>query len=115
MFYEGQVNHEAYEASMSFRNEVRPTEWVGTGCMLVHRDVFLEMQKNFPHLKPSAIKPYWDYFKPGEVDGEGEDVAFCRRAKESGHQPFIDLGLRCMHLGWCAWGSHNVKNYLGGL
>lgn len=115
MFYEGQVHNEAYEASMSHREEVRQTQWVGTGCLLIHRDVFLDIQKTFPNLAPTQTKTFWDFFKPGEIEGEGEDVAFCRRAQQSGHKVFVDLGLKCMHLGLCAWAAHNVKNYLGGI
>lgn len=29
----------------------------------------------------------------------GEDVSFCLRAAAAGHQPYVDLGLRCGHLG----------------
>lgn len=31
-------------------NELRPTKWTGTGCLLVHRSVFLDVQKANPHL-----------------------------------------------------------------
>lgn len=29
---------------------VKPTRWVGTGCMLIHRTVFEDIEKRFPHL-----------------------------------------------------------------
>jgi hypothetical protein len=29
----------------------------------------------------------------------GEDVVFCIRAAAAGHQPFVDLGLLCGHMG----------------
>lgn len=29
---------------------IKPTRWVGTGCMLVHRSVFLDIEKKFPRL-----------------------------------------------------------------
>lgn len=29
---------------------LKPTRWVGTGCMLVHRSVFLDIEKKFPQL-----------------------------------------------------------------
>jgi hypothetical protein len=29
----------------------------------------------------------------------GEDVTFCRRAAQSGHQPHVDMGLWCGHIG----------------
>lgn len=35
--------------------------------------------------------------------GIGEDVQFCVRATQSGHQPFIDLGLWCGHVGNCVY------------
>ena len=31
--------------------------------------------------------------------GTGEDVIFCRRAREAGHGCFVDLGLICGHTG----------------
>lgn len=31
--------------------------------------------------------------------GCGEDVAMCLRALSSGHQPYVDMGLRCGHIG----------------
>lgn len=31
--------------------------------------------------------------------GVGEDVIFCRRAREAGHQVFVDMGLVCGHVG----------------
>lgn len=31
--------------------------------------------------------------------GVGEDVIFCRRAREAGHQIFVDMGLVCGHVG----------------
>lgn len=31
--------------------------------------------------------------------GVGEDVIFCRRARESGHQVYVDMGLVCGHVG----------------
>jgi hypothetical protein len=31
--------------------------------------------------------------------GMGEDVQFCIRAAQAGHQPHVDLGVMCGHLG----------------
>ncbi len=28
----------------------KPTRWVGTGCMMIHRSVYLDIEKKFPHL-----------------------------------------------------------------
>ncbi len=80
-------------------------DWIGTGCLLVHRQVFIDIKEKFPELAPSpqqlAIDPEspFDYFLPmkGHV---GEDIAFCYRAKQAGHQAHIDLGTPVFHVGY---------------
>jgi hypothetical protein len=121
---------------------IRPTDWVGTGCMLVHRQVFLDIESKFPHLarKPDGTGGQW--FSSSEHDlvngvervikvlddpsasesakiqevkrilslskqasdnnsklGTGEDVILCHRARQSGHQPFVDLDAVIGHCG----------------
>lgn len=120
---------------------VKPTRWVGTGCMLIHRTVFEDIEKRFPRLARKGNKTGGNWFTSTEatlVDGlarirdavqgkqmtgelaykmlegidgllavaghenplgSGEDVSFCLRAQAAGHQPYIDLGLRCGHIG----------------
>jgi hypothetical protein len=34
-------------------NELKPVRWVATGGILIHRQVFLDIQENFPHLAPT--------------------------------------------------------------
>lgn len=34
----------------------KPTRWVGTGCMLIHRSVYLDIEKKFPHLARNPDK-----------------------------------------------------------
>lgn len=106
MFREAIVDHEANEAARRIVDGIRPTSGVGTGCLLVHRDVYLAIQNKFPELAPTQDRPYWDYFLP--MSGIGEDIAFCMRAKEAGMQPHVDTGLQCFHVGYCAWGQHNT-------
>lgn len=40
--------------------------------------------------------------------GFGEDVTLCQRASVSGHQPHIDMGLICGHIGYTVFGPHNT-------
>jgi hypothetical protein len=83
----------------AYADEVIPVDWVATGCMLVHRSVFEDIQKKFPELKGKTETGAFNFFQPKD-DGSGEDVSFCRRAKDSGHQPYIDLGLPVFHVGY---------------
>lgn len=131
-------------------NLIKPTRWVGTGCMLIHREVFLAIEKRFPNLRrgPDGKGGQWftssehhamddirrvrEFLEKGPHDGSksikayemilaseakakansslgmGEDVQFCIRAAESGHQPFIDMGLICGHLGTYCYGPYNT-------
>lgn len=130
---------EATYARKGWRDQVKPTRWVGTGCMLVNRRVFEDINTRFPLLAPGAghggnwftsteaglraqVEKVSDnllanltpggahkaatdlisalaHAKADNPMGCGEDVAFCLRAAAAGHQPYIDLGLRCGHLG----------------
>lgn len=43
----------AQEAEYAHRgpyNLIKPTRWVGTGCMMIHRSVFEDIEKKFPRL-----------------------------------------------------------------
>lgn len=83
----------------AYADEVVEVDWVATGCMLVHRKVFEAIQKKHPELATPKNPLYtFDYFLPTKEGGE--DIAFCKRAKESGHQAHIDLGLPVFHLGF---------------
>lgn len=63
----------------------------GTGCLMVQRQVFETMQKEYP-------EPY-PWFQHTARNGQAisEDVEFCLRAKELGFQPFVHTGLRTLH------------------
>jgi hypothetical protein len=109
IFHEGLTSREAHLAARNEQNhEVRPTEWVGTGCMLIHRSVFEAIQSKFPDLNVGHEEFEWDYFR--KLPGYGEDASFCKRAKEAGHQAYVDFGTRCAHVGFCAFGSWNTDS-----
>lgn len=92
----------------AFSDEILPCDWVGTGCTMVKRQVFLDIQAKFPELAPTPAAPVWNYFLP-DTDGAGEDISFCRRAAKAGHQTYVDCKLHALHVGYAAYGSHNTK------
>lgn len=131
------------------RDEIKPTRWVGTGALLTHRKVFLDIEEKFPELRrTNGNAGHW--FTSSEHDllkastdcldilndkgatpesrlarvhellhqgralsmahsrlGMGEDVQFCLRATQAGHQPYVDLGCICGHLGSYCYGAQS--------
>jgi hypothetical protein len=128
---------------------IKPVKWVGTGCLLVHRSVFEDIEKRFPRLARGPNKMGGQWFTSTEVSlldqlekakeslegpltgdkaykaltileaatstakrenalGCGEDVSFCLRASAAGHQPYVDMGLVCGHLGHTVFGPKNT-------
>lgn len=87
------------DAARAYSDMVAPVEWIGTGCLLIHRRVFDDIRAKFPELKTNDPESTFDYFLPmrGHV---GEDISFCYRAKEAGHIPHIDLGTPVFHVGY---------------
>jgi hypothetical protein len=72
-------------------------DWIGFGVALVHREVFLEVQRRFPQLAPHEEFAPWRYFQP---DGdEGEDEAFCQRVRACSIPIWLDTQLVCGHIG----------------
>jgi hypothetical protein len=83
----------------AYSDRIVPVDWVATGCMLVHRKVFDAIREQFPQLAPEKAGEPFDYFHP--ISSKmGEDVSFCQRAKQAGHQPHIDLGIPVFHVGY---------------
>lgn len=124
-----------------YETGIKPTRWVGTGCILFRRDVFEDIEKKFPLLARGADSRGGQFFSSSEHNladsvartrkmlsegpitaergmrayemliaaereakshstlGMGEDVCVCVRAKQAGHQPYVDMGLLCGHLG----------------
>lgn len=51
VYCEGQQPKESEYARSAPIDVCKPTKWVGTGCMLVHRTVFEDIEKRFPRLR----------------------------------------------------------------
>jgi len=84
----------------AYEDAIVPVDWVGTGCMLIHRKVFNDIKEKFGDTLKIDVPDYdYDYFRPFD-SARGEDVSFCLRAKDAGHQPHVDLGLPVFHVGY---------------
>lgn len=132
-------------------DRIAPTNWVATGCMMVHKSVFEDIEKTFPILARNPDGKGGNWFTSSEHElreglaklekelltgsmtaergamaldrivslrrhaeknsslGMGEDVQFCIRAKQSGHQPYVDFGLVCSHIGTAHYGPRNTS------
>ena len=83
-----------------YEDKVVEVDWVATGCILIHRKVFEDIRAKFGDELKIDVPDYdFDYFRPFD-SAHGEDVSFCKRAKQAGHQPHLDLGLPVSHLGY---------------
>ena len=67
----------------------------GTGCLLIHRSVLLDMQKQ---ATPNQGKD-WAWFVEGAIDGTyfGEDILFSKRLKSMGYKIFAHTGAILPH------------------
>jgi len=84
----------------AYEDKVVEVDWVGTGCILIHRKVFEDIRAKFGDELKIDVPDYdYDYFRPFD-SAHGEDVSFCKRAKQAGHQPHLDLGLPVFHVGY---------------
>lgn len=91
---------------------------VGTGFMLIHRDVFNEIIETHPELKYSPDSDeeqmtYYDFFKVGVYDNRylSEDYHFLRLTKEQAH---IDTKVQLVHVGRSEYPLPD-KNYMEGM
>lgn len=88
-----------YPRAKAYEDAVVPVDWVGTGCLLIHRKVFSDIMVKYPELKGANPNDPFDFFHPINSN-MGEDVSFCHRAKQAGHQCHVDLGLPVYHVGY---------------
>jgi len=76
-------------------DELIEVDAVGTGCLLIHRDVLLEMQRQ---ATPNQGKD-WAWFVEGAIDGTyfGEDLLFSKRLKSMGFKIHAHTGAILPH------------------
>jgi hypothetical protein len=76
-------------------DEVIEVDAVGTGCLLIHRSVLLEMQKQ---TTPNQGKD-WAWFVEGAINGTyfGEDLLFSKRLQSIGYKIHAHTGAILPH------------------
>lgn len=83
-----------------YEDAIVEVDWVGAGCLLINRKVFQDIKEKFgDELKVNANDYEYDFFRQFNSEW-GEDTAFCKRAKEAGHNAYIDLGTPVFHIGY---------------
>lgn len=77
-------------------------QYVGFGCVLVHRKVYEAILESDPETRKKDEKDTYHFFDPvkdDKVNIGGEDIAFCYRANKAGHKCHLDLLVHAAHLG----------------
>ena len=76
-------------------DELIEVDAVGTGCLLIHRSVLLEMQKQ----ATAHQGQNWAWFVEGAIDGTyfGEDLLFSKRLKSMGYKIHAHTGAILPH------------------
>lgn len=102
------------------RNAVTRDGWAGLGFCLIHRSVFLDIQKTQPELQirnPERVRQLgysWRFFNPLSVTGDdsehSEDCAFFTRAARAGHVTWVDHAVSCIHVGSKGYSFANTAN-----
>jgi hypothetical protein len=102
------------------RNVVEKTRWIANGCMLVHRDVYLDIIKTQGEQirikdveRQRALGYTYRFFTPQFDDEDladnSEDVSFCNRAALAGHDIYVDHAIVPGHIGKTAYSYHNTS------
>ncbi len=80
---------------------VRATE-LGTGFVLIHREVFLRMMQAFPELQyDDDGRKVWALFDTSIIGGKlfSEDYTFMHRAQKCGFEVWVDPTISLQHVG----------------
>lgn len=80
-------------------DKVIQVNWVGFGCVAVHRTVFDAILADQPEIKAEKEGDPHNFFTPIMNGPQNEDVAFAWRAKKAGHPAYVDMSVHCGHVG----------------
>jgi hypothetical protein len=86
--------------------------YAATGALLVHREVYLDIQKTQPEWAIDRDKAPWEGHGYGffdKIDHQGDDVSLCTRAIRAGHQPMVDLAVCAAHIGDYAYTNEVIN------
>jgi len=99
-------NADYVQAAMAFTDAVHPCNWVGTGCLLIHRTVFddIETQNPSRRMRVRGGEDIADFFCP-DIEILGEDQQLGRLALNAGIQPHVDSFLQALHVGYKSYGQ----------
>lgn len=81
------------------RDEIRPVKWIGTGGMLTHRSVFLDIETKFPHLSREQNNGVGQYYTSSEHDlhvAVDEVLRLCE-AETGSFKEIADILTRAKH------------------
>jgi hypothetical protein len=81
--------------------DLMEVDFVGSGCLLIHRDVLLAM----PPVLPNTNANRWfewtvDRDDLPQQDRMSEDFKFCERARNLGCKILVDTSIQCKHCGY---------------
>lgn len=74
-------------------------EWVGFGCVAVHRKVFEDVLERVGGVKSSDPNVPHEFFTQTKMGNQGEDMAFAEKARKAGHKIWLDLSIHAGHIG----------------
>lgn len=83
-------------------DNLQPVAFVGTGCLAVKRQVFVDIAAMFPEtMHEDSLGNESGFFTNIQTPSRmlGEDESFAKRATEAGHPSYLDLGILCGHIG----------------
>jgi hypothetical protein len=101
VYNEGANAAEADFARKAPMDLCKPTRWVGTGCMMIHRSVFLDIEKKFPSLARNSTGRGGQWFTSSEhnlLDCASRPATCSRMASWMAPKPCAHT--RCYRVDW---------------